>query len=200
MSESAAFRRSARTFALIPRFSSRTGWGGPLKTEKESIMDLKRHLRTVASGMGIGLWVLLWALPAAVGGEGGLSSGAAVYVPAYSNIYVGSQPLHFDLAAMLSVRNTDPGKVIVVHAIDYHNSEGKKIRAFLKEQVELKPLASTYVVVGESDTTGGPGASFIVRWRSQQKVNGPIIEAILTGTRSGQGISFICPGKVITEN
>jgi hypothetical protein len=159
-------------------------------------MGAKGRFSRSAAGIGFGLWVLLAATLAQ--GEG-LSSGAVVYVPAYSNIYVGSQPLHFDLAAMLSVRNTDPGKAIVVDAIDYHNSEGKKIRAFLKEPVELKPLASKYVVVGESDTTGGPGASFVVRWRSQQKVNGPIIEAIMTGTRSGQGISFICPGKVITE-
>lgn len=160
-------------------------------------MGARGCLSRAAAGIGFGLWVVLAAAMAQ--GEG-LSSGAVVYVPVYSNIYVGSKPLSFDLAAMLSVRNTDPGKAIVVHAIDYHNSNGKLIRSFLKEPVELKPLASTYVVVGESDTTGGPGASFIVRWRSQQKVNEPIIEAIMTGTRSGQGISFICPGKVITEN
>ena len=66
--------------------------------------------------------------------------------------------------------------------------------------VELAPLASTFFYIKEYDTTGGPGANFIVEWRSEQTINMPIIESIILGLGSGQGISLACPGQVITKH
>jgi hypothetical protein len=50
------------------------------------------------------------------------------------------------------------------------------------------------------DKRGGPGANFIVKWQSDNKVNQPIIEGIIISTKGQQGISFICPGKIISEH
>jgi hypothetical protein len=52
----------------------------------------------------------------------------------------------------------------------------------------------------EVDESGGFGANFIVKWKSSKEIIPPIIKSIMIGTRSGQGISFVSQGKVITED
>ncbi|MGB5745721.1 MAG: DUF3124 domain-containing protein, partial [Desulfobacterales bacterium] len=61
-------------------------------------------------------------------------------------------------------------------------------------------LVSTRYIITEDDKAGGSGANFIVVWNSDQKVNPPIIEAVMIGTHSGQGISFLSRGRVIKED
>ncbi|MBT8364361.1 MAG: DUF3124 domain-containing protein, partial [Deltaproteobacteria bacterium] len=48
----------------------------------------------------------------------------------------------------------------------------------------------------EDDKAGGSGANFIVVWKSESQVNPPIIEGVMIGTHSGQGISFVSRGQV----
>ena len=100
-----------------------------------------------------------------------LSKGQTVYVPVYSHIYSGDREHPFYLAATLSVRNTDPKHAITILSVDYK----------------------------ESDKSGGSGANFTVKWKSDVKINAPIIESIMIGTKTQQGISFISPGRVIQE-
>ncbi|MGD8963712.1 MAG: DUF3124 domain-containing protein, partial [Desulfobacterales bacterium] len=63
----------------------------------------------------------------------------------------------------------------------------------------LKAMATTRYILTEGDTTGGSGANFLVKWQSKTKINPPLIEAVMIGTRSGQGISFVSRGQVISE-
>ncbi len=127
----------------------------------------------------------------------GKSSGQTVYVPVYSHVYVGSKGQEFQLAATLYIRNANLDKAIKLESAGYYDSSGKLIRQVLKAPTKIDPLASTQFFVGESDTTGGLGAFFLVRWSSETKVNEPIIEVVNVGTRSGQGISFVSTGKVV---
>ena len=120
-----------------------------------------------------------------------------MYVSIYSNVYSGPKKLPYQLAAMLSIRNTDPKYPITILKADYYDDQGARIDTYIKEQFELKPLASTHFYIKEYDKRGGPGANFIVKWRSTAKVNQPIIEGIMLGLMSGQGLSFSCPGQVI---
>jgi hypothetical protein len=136
-------------------------------------------------------------LPSWAGSEVQLSDGQAVYVSGYSNVYAGPKKIPFQLAAMLSIRNTDPKYSIQVWVVDYYDDNGRIIEHYIEEPFELKPMASTYFYVKEYDKRGGPGANFIVKWRSEHSVNIPIIEGIMLGLSSGQGLSFICPGQVI---
>lgn len=55
-------------------------------------------------------------------------------------------------------------------------------------------MASTRYVVKESDSRGGPGASFIVNWKADHSVNPPIIESVMIGTQGQQGLSFTSRG------
>ncbi|ACK66151.1 conserved hypothetical protein [Rippkaea orientalis PCC 8801] len=126
--------------------------------------------------------------------------GQTVYVPVYSHIY------HFDqqnnpinLSATLSIRNTDMTHSIIITTVRYYDTKGQLIREFIRNPVELKPLASTDVFIQTNDTTGGLGANFIVEWVALQTVYEPVIEAVMISTASSQGISFISPGRVLKQ-
>ena len=125
------------------------------------------------------------------------SSGESVYVAIYSNVYSGPRAKPFQLAAMLSIRNTDPQNAITILKAEYYDNNGNFLDHYIKDPVILKPLASTHFYLKEYDKRGGPGANFIVKWQSETAVNQPVIEGIMLGLASGQGLSFICPGKVI---
>ena len=128
-----------------------------------------------------------------------LSTGQTVYVPIYSHIYSGLKGRPFSLAATLSIRNTDPKHPITLVAVTFYDSDGKLVKEHLDKSGELKAMASTRYILTEADTAGGSGANFLVKWKSQTKVNPPLIEGVMIGTRSGQGVSFVSRGQVINE-
>jgi hypothetical protein len=126
-----------------------------------------------------------------------LSKGQTVYVPVYSHIYTGNRERPFNLAVTLSIRNTDPATKITIEAVDYYDSAGKLIKRYLENPTPLNQMASIRYVVKEQDKSGGSGANFIVKWKAVQKVNAPIIEAVMIGAQSQQGISFTSRGQVL---
>jgi hypothetical protein len=105
-------------------------------------------------------------------------------------VYIGDRAVPFNLAATLSVRNADMSNPITVVSADYYDSNGKLVRRMVQKPFSLKPLASSSFFIKERDTSGGFGASFIVRWRADREVNAPVVESLMIGTYSGQGISF----------
>lgn len=127
------------------------------------------------------------------------SSGQTVYAPVYSHIYIGNNERMFDLAVTLSIRNTSMTEALTVTTVDYYNTEGKKIRTYLKEAITVQPLSSLRYVIAEEDRTGGSGGKFIVTWKADKQVNEPIIETVMIGSRGQQGISFTSRGVVIQE-
>jgi hypothetical protein len=144
---------------------------------------------------------VLLALPiGAAAAEGpGRWRGQRVYVPAYSHILIGDRSTPFNLAATLSVRNTDPANAVTVTAIDYYDGSGRLVKRHLERPLGLRPLAATEVFVPESDTSGGFGASFLVTWTAEAAATPPVVECLLIGARSGQGISILSPGRVIEQ-
>jgi hypothetical protein len=129
-----------------------------------------------------------------------LSAGQTVYVPIYSHIYSGIKARPFDLAATLSVRNTNLKSPITIVAVKYYDSTGKMIKDYLDSPIELDALASARYIIAENDKAGGSGANFIVVWKSDRPVNPPIIEGVMIGTHSGQGISFVSRGQVVADD
>jgi hypothetical protein len=129
-----------------------------------------------------------------------LSDGQTLYVPIYSHIYSGVKGRPFDLAAILSIRNTNPNNSITLRSVKYYDSDGKLLKEYLSNPLQLNALVSTRYIITEGDKTGGSGANFIVVWKSDRKVNPPIIEGVMIGTHSGQGISFVSRGQVIKED
>ena len=128
-----------------------------------------------------------------------LSKGQSVYVPVYSNIFITDQEAPLYLSANLSIRNTNHKDSITILSVNYYNSDGKLVKSYLSEEIALKPMASTYFFIKKSDKSGGWGASFIVKWRSENKINAPLIECVMSGVAGTQAGIFLSRGIVINK-
>jgi hypothetical protein len=128
-----------------------------------------------------------------------LAKGQTLYVPVYSNVFSGPRSRPFPLATTLSIRNTDLSASFRVTTIDYYDMNGKLLRRHLERPLPIGPLGSTYVHLEEKDVAGGFGANFIVRWEADRVINAPIVECVMIGATSGQGISFVSPAREIKE-
>lgn len=125
-------------------------------------------------------------------------TGQTIYVPAYSEVYF-RRDRTLDLAITLSIRNTDLKHPIVLTSVRYYDTHGQLVREYLTEPIQLGPMASTDFFVEEQDDSGGTGANFIVEWVAEEPVFEPVVEAIMLTTVTNQGISFISPGRVISQ-
>ncbi|MEW6738614.1 MAG: DUF3124 domain-containing protein [Nitrospirota bacterium] len=128
-----------------------------------------------------------------------MQKGQTVYVPAYSHVFRGDNAIEYNLAITLMIRNTDFKNAITVKAVEYYDDDGKLVKKMIDKPVKIGPMASASFFIKESDTSGGVGANFIVKWESEKAINVPIIEAVMVGIRLNQGIVFISPGQVIRE-
>ena len=123
---------------------------------------------------------------------------SSVYnLPVYSHIYHDDRQKVLDLAATLSIRNTDLTNSIIITSVRYYDSNGKLVKQHLERPIQLAPLASDDYFVDQSDRSGGLGANFIVEWVAQTEISEPIVEAVMIATQSQQGVSFVSPGRVI---
>lgn len=128
-----------------------------------------------------------------------LSRGQTLYVPIYSHIFFKNEDRTINLAATVSIRNTDRNHALILSTIDYIDNNGDRVRQYLEQPRRLDPLASASVVIEERDAAGGLGANFIVDWHAAQPVTAPVVESIMISTRSSLGISFTSPARVLAE-
>lgn len=143
-----------------------------------------------------------WLLAAAAGPAGAkvpLYKGQTIYVPVYSQIFHGDRARPFNLTVTLSVRNTDQKQTIRVTRVDYFDGQGKLFKKYQEAPLDLGPLASQHYVINESDVATGALAAFLVQWESGDKVTAPVVNAIMIGTASNQGLSFSFQGRVVAE-
>jgi hypothetical protein len=143
--------------------------------------------------------VLGLAAALAVSAQENLSRGQVLYVPVYSEVPHGDRGFTLNLTATLSLRNTDRGSPITVRRVDYFSAAGTLVRAYLKQPVPLKPLASGEYIVKESDRSGGISASFLVEWDSPVPVSAPVVEAVMVHGNYNQGLAFTSPARVLEE-
>ena len=129
-----------------------------------------------------------------------IAMGQTIYVPVYSHIYHQDEKEILDLAATLSLRNSDLNQAIVITSVRYYDWNGKLVRQYLESPIEIPALGSTDFFVNTTDNSGGSGAKFIVEWVAQTTVSEPIVEAVMIGSNFQQGISFVSPGQVIKSN
>jgi len=160
-------------------------------------MKKKKMKKLIVSISGFLILMAIFLTPAHADSGINLSNGQAVYVSVYTHIYSGLKGRPFELGATLSIRNTDPKHPITLISVKYYDTDGKLLKDYQGEPVRLNALVSTRYVIKEGEIGGGSGANFLVTWKSEKMVNPPIIEAIMIGTRSGQGISFVSRGQVI---
>ena len=139
------------------------------------------------------------AVAARTGGFAHSTDGTLVYVPVYSSLYLGvsTRARTVDLAATVSVRNTSSLHPITLRWVRYYDSSGKQVRDYLDKPSALPPLGSVEFVIQRSDSAGGPGANFLIRWDGPANVDQPLIEAVMLGQSGNAGVSFTSRGQVV---
>jgi hypothetical protein len=118
-------------------------------------------------------------------------------LPVYSHIYSRGARLTFDLTATMTVRNTDRQAEIILTRVSYYDMNGSLVPRVPDSPLRFGALTTTDFVIEESDRTGGTAPSFIVEWIADSPVSDPIIQSVMIGTISQQGISFLGNGKVL---
>lgn len=118
-----------------------------------------------------------------------LTRSQSLYVPCYSHIYYhGGAP--FPLETTLSIRNIDRDQPVFITAINYYDTDGKLVKAYLDQPVRLTPFQTIEFLVEEKDSSGGSGANFLVTWTAGEGVNQPLVETVMIGTSGPRAIAF----------
>ncbi|HEY6977807.1 MAG TPA: DUF3124 domain-containing protein [Chitinophagaceae bacterium] len=116
----------------------------------------------------------------------------SVYVPVYSHIYSREVGSPVNLTAVLSIRNTSYTDSFYVTDIIYYGSQGEVLKRYLDSSLLVKPMASIEFVVERTESKGGAGANFVVKWGSFTTGSEPLIQTVMNETTSG--ISFVTNG------
>ena len=124
--------------------------------------------------------------------------GQILYLPVYSNIPNPEMSEKYDMSAFLAIHNTDFINTVKVTKVLFFDNDGKLISSFLKNDTILNPLGAVNYYIPTSDQSG-TGANFIVEWIADSLVTEPLIESVMVGFTSGQGVSFISQGRIIRE-
>ena len=119
---------------------------------------------------------------------------AEVYIPVYSSLSYASGRVAVELSAQLTIRNTDSQRSIILESVKYFDGSGKLLRDELREAQSLGPMATTSFLVRKSDSEGGVGANYLVRWRSQESVSEPLMEAAMADLSSSHSLAFTSRG------
>jgi len=67
--------------------------------------------------------------------------------------------------------NTDAEHAITLEKADYFDTDGRLVKHFVEEPVQVAPMATVEFFVEERDTRGGSGANFLVDWSADEPVD-----------------------------
>ena len=114
-----------------------------------------------------------------------------LYVPIYSDIYIGTSNQNELLAATLSIRNTSLTDSLIVSKIDYYNTDGHLTKQFLEHPIAVGKMGTVNYVIEREDTSGGAGANFIVELSSKSSKVRPVVQAIMVRNKNNRSFSFM---------
>ena len=104
-----------------------------------------------------------------------------------------------ELAETVSFRNTDSQNAVVLRSVNYYGSDGKRLRSYLAQPIEVGPFATADFVVTRTDISGGTGANFVINWGATTEVSPPIVEAIMISCGPSRNLSFVSRGLVLDK-
>lgn len=131
--------------------------------------------------------------------KGSLPVRGAIYVPAYSSVFLSSGKARVGFSVTLSVHNVSEDRPLVLTKVAYFDTSGALVQSFLPSPVALKPFATVQVSIPVTDVRGGVGANFIVEWAAEAHLAEPVVEALMLGTVGNASYSFISPGRPIIK-
>ncbi len=116
----------------------------------------------------------------------------SVYVPVYSHIYSETGESAINLTAILSIRNTSYTDSFYVTDVIYYGSQGEVLKRYIDSSLLVKPMTSVEFVVERTESKGGAGANFVVKWGSFTVGSEPLIQTVMN--EISRGISFVTDG------
>lgn len=119
------------------------------------------------------------------------------YVPIYSDIYIDSDTRKVLLSATLSVRNTTLKKSLFINKIDYYDTKGAFVKAYLNKPIELPAMGTLNYIVEKEEDKGGSGANFIIEVEGIDDTVTPVIEAVMIGNFSNKAFAFTTEGTPV---
>ena len=124
--------------------------------------------------------------------------GQILYLPIYSNVPYSEHVRKYDLSAFVAIHNTDIKNTMKITKVLFFDNDGNLVSNYLKDVTTLQPLGATNFFVPENDESG-IGTNFIIEWVSDSLINEPLIESVMIGLSSMQGVSFSSTGRIIRE-
>ncbi len=130
-----------------------------------------------------------------------LSTGGTIYVPIYRIFYqsYGSSRDAYGLTSTVCFHNTDPKNAIVVYTIEHYDANGKLLEKLLLEPITINPWSSKEITLLPTAQPDDVGSNLIVRWKSDQPANFPLVEVLMVGQVLNRGVSFLTRGQEIKE-
>jgi hypothetical protein len=127
-----------------------------------------------------------------------LTERGRLYVPAYSTINAAGSEI--ELTVTLSIRNASAADSLLIERVNYLDTSGALVRQYFEEPRTLAPLSTEEVIIPDRDLRGGSGAKFLIDWAGPAASLGPVVEAVMIGSRGTQGFSFISPGRPVPRS
>ena len=147
-------------------------------------------LLRAAAGVGLAVSIILAAgVPARAqwAGQG------ALYAPVYQTAIIDHRDHTLELTANLYVRNRDLKAGMEIVSVTLYSGKGKQLAQLLAKPRPLAPLASLSLLVPRvSPKRDAP--SLVVRWRSKDSAQPPLVEVLIMGAAGQQGISLTTTG------
>ncbi len=121
----------------------------------------------------------------------------AIYVPAYSSVLLSGGRVQANFTVTLSVHNASNAVPLVLRRIDYHDTSGRLVHAYLEKPVALKPFGTVEVAVPVTDLRGGTGANFYLEWAAEGAIAEPVAEAVMMGQIGAASYAFVSQGRAV---
>jgi len=77
-----------------------------------------------------------------------------------------------------------------------YDTDGKLIRRYVAEPRIIAAMATIEYFINLTDTSGGSGANFLIRWTAAQPVSQPVVEGVHAYFRGTQSLGFVTSGRV----
>jgi hypothetical protein len=131
-----------------------------------------------------------------------LSTGGTIFVPAYRSFYqiYGTTRDSYALTSTFFLYNIDPKQAVEVLSVDFHDSSGKLLKKMIDAPLLVKPRNSKEITLQPRTQVDEDCASYLmIRWKSGQPANSPVVEVLMVGQVMNRGISFSTQGVEVKE-
>ncbi|MHB9075230.1 MAG: DUF3124 domain-containing protein [Desulfobaccales bacterium] len=130
-----------------------------------------------------------------------LSTAGTIYVPVYRSFYqiYGSTKDSYALSTTIFLHNIDSKQAVEVLSVDFFDSSGKLLKNLLNAPLLIKTRNSKEITIQPRTQPEDCAAHLIVRWKSNQPANAPVVEVLMVGQVLNRGISFNTQGYEVKE-